>query len=191
MTETPRENFGQGAQGEPDVPVRTRISFGKRLRYLFDNSLSKASAFVGYAFLLLIVLSMFNTAFNLWIQSTTLAAQQENPDFWELFLRRMWSTLGDVARLSWADRIASLLAWASSTAVNAIVIGFVATGISSAVQSLKAGKSPVISTGHTAILGWSNRIFPILKELAIAGSNTRKPTVVIFADKAKKAAVEK
>ena len=183
MTETPRENFGQGAQGEPDVPVRTRISFGKRLRYLFDNSLSKASAFVGYAFLLLIVLSMFNTAFNLWIQSTTLAAQQENPDFWELFLRRMWSTLGDVARLSWADRIASLLAWASSTAVNASVIGFVATGISSAVQSLKAGKSPVISTGHTAILGWSNRIFPILKELAIAGSNTRKPTVVIFADK--------
>ncbi|MEY4397410.1 MAG: hypothetical protein RLZZ40_1166, partial [Actinomycetota bacterium] len=31
-------------------------------------------------------------------------------------------------------------------------------------------------------LGWSNRVFPILKELAIAGSNLRKPTVVIFAD---------
>ncbi|MFM6968093.1 MAG: CASTOR/POLLUX-related putative ion channel [Microbacteriaceae bacterium] len=182
MTETPRENYGQGAQGEPVVPTRTRLSFGKWLRYQFDNSLSKASAFVGYAFLLLIVLSMFNTAFNMWIQTTSLATQQENPDFWELFLRRMWSTLGDVARLSWADRFASLLAWASSTAVNAIVIGFVATGISSAVQRLKAGKSPVVSTGHTLILGWSNRVFPILKELAVAGSNLRKPTVVIFAD---------
>ena len=182
MTETPRENYGQGAQGEPVVPTRTRLGFGKWLRYQFDNSLSKASAFVGYAFLLLIVLSMFNTAFNMWIQTTTLATQQESPDFWELFLRRMWSTLGDVARLSWADRFASLLAWASSTAVNAIVIGFVATGISSAVQQLKAGKSPVVATGHTLILGWSNRVFPILKELAVAGSNLRKPTVVIFAD---------
>ena len=49
MTETPRENYGQGAQGEPVVPTRTRIGFGKWLRYQFDNSLSKASAFVGYA----------------------------------------------------------------------------------------------------------------------------------------------
>ena len=182
MTETPRESYGQGAQGEPDVPTRTRISFGKWLRYQFDNSLSKASAFVAYAFLLLIVLSIFNTAFNIWIQATALGAQQENPDFWELFYRRMWTTLGDVARLSWADRTSSLLAWISSTAVNAIVIGFVATGISASVQKLKAGKSPVISSGHTLILGWSNRIFPILKELAVASSNLRKPTVVIFAD---------
>ena len=182
MTENLRDSYGQGTQGEPTAPTATRLSFGKWLRYQFDNSLSKATAFVGYAFVLLVLLSMFNTAFSTWIQTTALAAQQENPDFWELFLRRMWSTLGDVARLSWADRIASLFAWASSTAVNAIVIGFVATGISSSVQRLKAGKSPVISSGHTLILGWSNRVFPILKELAIAGSNLRKPTVVIFAD---------
>lgn len=182
MTETPRENFGQGAQGEPDVPVRNRIGFGKWLRYQFDNSLSKASAFVVYAFIALIFLSLFNTGLSIYLQSTPLNVAIEAPDYWEQFFRRMWTVLGDVGRANWSDRILSLFTWVASTAVNAIIIGFAASSISSAVQRLKAGKSPVVTTGHTLILGWSNRVFPILKELAIAGSNVRKPTVVIFAN---------
>ncbi|MEY4476642.1 MAG: hypothetical protein RJA31_146 [Actinomycetota bacterium] len=182
MTETPRENYGQGAQGEPVVPTRTRLSFGKWLRYQFDNSLSKASAFVAYAFVALVAMSLFNTGLGLYLASTPLNVPIDSPDYWELFFRRMWTVLGDVGRLNWSDRVLSLFSWAASTAVNAIVIGFAATSISGAVQRLKAGKSPVVVTGHTLILGWSNRVFPILKELAVAGSNLRKPTVVIFAD---------
>lgn len=182
MTETPRENFGQGAQGEPDVPVRTRLGFGKWLRYQFDNSLSKASAFVAYAFVALVALSLFNTGLGIYLQSTPLNVAIDAPDYWEQFFRRMWTVLGDVGRLNWSDRILSLFSWTASTAVNAIVIGFAASSIAAAVQRLKAGKSPVVSSGHTLILGWSNRVFPILKELAIANSNLRKPTVVIFAD---------
>jgi len=33
---------------------------------------------------------------------------------------------------------------------------------------------------HTVILGWSNRIYPILQELAIANANVRKPRVFIL-----------
>lgn len=183
MTETPRENYGQGAQGEPDVPqVAAKTSLAKRIRYYFDNSLSKASAFVAYAFILLVILSMWNTAFYIWLTSTPLNVPITDADFWEQFFRRMWTTLGDVGRGNWAERIASFSAWISSTAVNAIVIGFVATKIQSSVQTLKAGKSAVINKNHTVILGWSNRVFPILKELSIAGSNQSKPTVVIFAN---------
>lgn len=182
MTETPRENYGQGAQGEPEIPARTRLGFGKWLRYQFDNSLSKASAFVAYAFIALVFLSLFNTGLGIYLQSTPLNVAIDAPDYWEQFFRRMWTVLGDVGRANWSDRILSLFSWTASTAVNAIVIGFAASSISSAVQRLKAGKSPVVTSGHTLILGWSNRVFPILKELAIAGSNLRKPTVVIFAD---------
>jgi voltage-gated potassium channel Kch len=45
---------------------------------------------------------------------------------------------------------------------------------------LRKGRSPIIETGHTLILGWSSRVFPILEELAIANQNVRKPLVVIF-----------
>lgn len=183
MTETPRENYGQGAQGEPDVPAAaSKTSLGKRIRFYFDNSLSKASAFVVYAFILLVVLSLWNTAFAIWVSSTPLGVAITEADFWEQFFRRMWTTLGDVGRSNWADRLSSFSAWISATAVNAIVIGFVATKIQSSVQALKAGKGAVINKNHTVILGWSNRIFPILKELAVAGSNQGKPTVVIFAN---------
>ncbi len=74
------------------------------------------------------------------------------------------------------------MAWIAGTGVNAIVIGFAATAISGVVENLRAGKSAVINKNHTLILGWSNRIFPIISELAIANSNIRGASVVIFAN---------
>jgi hypothetical protein len=40
----------------------------------------------------------------------------------------------------------------------------------------------VFESKHTLILGWSPRVFPILRELAIAKSSERRPTVVIYSD---------
>lgn len=41
-------------------------------------------------------------------------------------------------------------------------------------------KSPKARGNYTVILGWSNRIYPILQELAIANANVRKPRVAIL-----------
>lgn len=182
MTENTRTSYGYGAQGEIDVPVAAKIPFGARLRFYFDNSLSKAGSFVLYAFILLTILSAITTAFRMWIYGTPLANEADPNDFANNVIARMFGILGDVPTATWADRLTSLLAWVAGTGVNAIVIGFAATAIHGAVDNLKAGKSPVINTNHTLILGWSNRIFPILSELAIANSNIRRATVVIFAN---------
>lgn len=50
-------------------------------------------------------------------------------------------------------------------------------------RTVKSGKRPISNKNHTVILGWSNRIFPIISELAIAHSNVRKAAVVILTDK--------
>jgi hypothetical protein len=50
-------SYGQGAQGEPDAPQAQKVSFFTRLRYNFDNSLSKPGAFVGYVFIAIIFLA--------------------------------------------------------------------------------------------------------------------------------------
>jgi hypothetical protein len=174
MTENSRTSYGYGAQGEIDVPVAATVSFGTRLRYYFDNSLSKAGAFVLYAFILLTILSAITTAFKLWIYGTPLADSSDPADFFNNLWSQMFGILGAVPTATWADRLSSLLGWAAGTGVNAIVIGFAATAIQGVVHNIKAGKSAVINTNHTLILGWSNRIFPILSELAVANANLRR-----------------
>lgn len=182
MTDNSRTSYGHGAQGEIDAPTTASVTFGTRLRYYFDNSLSKAGYFVLYAFILLSILSVFNTAFSMWIHGTSLANPSDPSDFANNVFARMFGILGDVPTATWADRWSSLLGWVAGTGVNAIVIGFAATAIHGVVDNLKAGKSAVINKNHTLILGWSNRIFPILSELAIANANIRGASVVIFAN---------
>jgi hypothetical protein len=182
MTKKTRSSYGYGAQGEIDVPVAAKVAFGSRLRYYFDNSMSKAGSFVLYAFILLAILSVITTAFHMWIYGTPLANEADPNDFGNNVIARMFGILGDVPAATWADRLTSLLGWVAETGVNAIVIGFAATAISGVVENLKAGKSAVINTDHTLILGWSNRIFPILSELAVANANIRRASVVIFAN---------
>jgi len=182
MTEKTRTSYGYGAQGEIDVPETSNISFGSRLRFYFDNSMSKAGYFILYSFILLAILSVINTAFSMWIQGTPLSNPSEPTDFTNNVFTRIFGILGDVPADTWADRLSSLLGWVASTAVDAIIIGFAATAILGVVENLKAGKSAVINTNHTLILGWSNRIFPILSELAVANANIRRASVVIFAN---------
>lgn len=182
MTENSRTSYGHGAQGEIDVPVASTVTFGTRLRFYFDNSLAKAGSFVFYAFILLSIFSLINTAFKMWVEGTPLGDDVDPADYWNNVFANMFGILGAVPTANWAERLSSLLGWIGGTGVNAIVIGFAATAIHGVVDNLKAGKSAVINKNHTLILGWSNRIFPILSELAIANSNIRGASVVIFAN---------
>ena len=174
--------YGQGAQGEAEAPKASKTSIGTRVRYAFDNSLSRSGAFVGYVFVALIVLSILMAIFVDFIAGTPLV----NPAPEGSFIDKVWASFSiilDKAKdATWGGRIISIFYWIITTAVTATIIGFVATSVGNAVAKLKKGKSPVIESGHTLILGWSNRVFPILKELAVANQNVRKPLVVVFSD---------
>jgi hypothetical protein len=97
--------------------------------------------------------------------------------FWEAFTK----ILGIGSTAAWGTQLINTLYWAIGIAISGAVIGFISAQIIRAVAKLQEGKSAVIESGHTLILGWSNRVFPILSELAIANENVRKPRVVIFA----------
>lgn len=176
-------SYGQGAQGEPDAPTATKVSFGTRLKYSFDNSLSKAGAFVGYVFIAIIVLAFAMTAIQAAITAVSPLNTPLDPasyffSFWAAFTK----ILGIGSTDAWGAQIINFIYWAIGIAISGAVIGFISAAIQRAVARLKEGKSAIIESGHTLILGWSNRVFPILAELAIANENIRKPRVVIFAD---------
>jgi voltage-gated potassium channel Kch len=174
-------SYGQGAQGEPDAPKAQKVSLFTRLRYNFDNSLSKPGAFVGYVFVAIIVLAILMTAIQGAIAAVAALNQPLDPasyffSFWASFTK----ILGIGSTDAWGAQLINTLYWAIGIAISGAVIGFISAQIIRAVAKLQEGKSAVIESGHTLILGWSNRIFPILSELAIANENVRKPRVVIF-----------
>ncbi|MEY3677804.1 MAG: hypothetical protein RL351_1031 [Actinomycetota bacterium] len=183
---TENRSFGQGAQGEPDAPKATKVSARTKLRYNFDNSLSKAGAFVGYVFIAIIVLAFAMTAIQAGIAAVTPLNTPLDPasyffSYWAAFTK----ILGIGSTDAWGAQIVNFIYWAIGIAISGAVIGFISAAIQRAVARLKEGKSAVIESGHTLILGWSNRVFPILSELAIANDNVRKPRVVIFAGTAR------
>ena len=179
-------SYGQGAQGEPDAPKASKVSFFTRLRYNFDNSLSKPGAFVGYVFIVIIFLAIIMSGIQRGVAAVVALNEPLDPatyffSFWEAFTK----ILGIGSTAAWGTQLINTLYWAIGIAISGAVIGFISAQIIRAVAKLQEGKSAVIESGHTLILGWSNRVFPILSELAIANENVRKPRVVIFAPTAR------
>lgn len=175
-------SFGHGAQGEPEAPKALKASFFTKLKYNFDNSLSKPGAFVGYVFIAIIVMAFIMSGVQLAIAAVAALNEPLEPTtyfftFWDSFTK----ILGIGSTAAWGTQLINTLYWAIGIAVSGAVIGFISAQIIRAVAKLQEGKSAVIESGHTLILGWSNRVFPILSELAIANENVSRPRVVIFA----------
>ena len=66
--------------------------------------------------------------------------------------------------------------------LGAIVFAFANNKLSDYLAELRKGKSPITFSGHTLILGWSNRIYSVIRELDIANKNQKDSVIVIFAN---------
>lgn len=82
----------------------------------------------------------------------------------------------------WGFRIVAFAVTIGGIFIISTLIGVLSTGIQDKLDSLRKGRSVVIETNHTLILGWSSKIFTIISELVIANENQKKPRIVILAD---------
>ena len=188
MSTTEERSYGQGAQGEPAAPKATKVTMGQRIRYSIDNSFGKSGVFALYmliavaiatSIIVIVKYSLYLFPFLLPEGTAPLPA----PTF-ETFWGSFASVVGKGTEPTWADRIVGVMYWIVTVCAGGTITGFIVGLINAALTEIKKGRSPIIASNHTLILGWSNRIFPILKELEEAGLNQRrKPTVVIFANK--------
>ena len=55
------------------------------------------------------------------------------------------------------------------------LIGVITSGIEGKLDELRKGRSRVIESDHTVILGWSPQIFTIIGEIVLANANKREP----------------
>lgn len=69
--------------------------------------------------------------------------------------------------------------------VVAALVGVITTGLEAKLEDLRKGRSQVVEEGHTVLLGWSEQLFTVISELAVAKESERRPCVAILADRDK------
>jgi voltage-gated potassium channel Kch len=69
--------------------------------------------------------------------------------------------------------------------VISALIGIINTGIQNRLDDLRKGRSRVIESNHTVILGWNQQVFTIISELVGANANQRGRNIVVLADRDK------
>ena len=178
-----KRSYGQGAQGELVAQASAKKSLSARLRYGFDNAITHTSSFFAILIGGSIVLAILITALSYlngdnpvqdprWIQKP-------------VFFDRLWFVFtqivigGGKPDGSGLDRIITIMLWASATIFTAFLFAFVTNKMFVILGKLQEGRSNVTVSNHTLIIGWSNRVFALLRELNTASEGTKATVVLI------------
>jgi len=161
-------------------------TFNQRLRYQFDNLMSRGTpALIGMLF----VLSLTVVLVAGMIISITGLAQDGEPAgslsfgeaAWESLMRTLDSgTMGGDTGTGF--RIVMLFVTLGGIFVVSTLVGVLSNGIEDQMDRLRKGRSIVLESNHTLVLGWSAQIFTILNELMIANENQSNARIVVLAD---------
>jgi ion channel POLLUX/CASTOR len=82
----------------------------------------------------------------------------------------------------WSFRMIRFLATLVGIFLISILIGIISSAIDEKIDELKKGKSQVLETNHTLILGWSEKIYSIISEIIEANENQKKPAIVVMSE---------
>ena len=163
------------------------ISFSQRLRYKFDQLMSKGPiAMIALLAILSCVVVVTAGAVLALFQITPEGSEPMNfiEGVWQSLMRTLDSgTMGGDA--GWGFRIVAFIVTLGGIFIISTLIGVLSSGIEGMLDELRKGKSFVIESNHILILGWSTKIFPILSELILANENKKNACIVILADKDK------
>jgi voltage-gated potassium channel Kch len=163
-----------------------KVTLADRLRYRFDNTISKGTvALIGWLFLVLIALVLASTLF---VYLTGLAPETggQRPGFFETLWLDLMRTIdpGNVGgdRGSWPYLLSMLAVTAGGILVFSTLIGVIFAGIDEKLADLRKGRSFVVERGHTVIYGWSSEVFPVVAELVKANESRGSACVAILAE---------
>ncbi|MEK7784868.1 MAG: potassium transporter TrkA [Chloroflexota bacterium] len=149
-----------------------------RLRYQFDNFMSKGTIALIVGLGVASFAIIFLISFIVWV--THAADFSFGELMWMALLRTLDSgTMGGDSGTP--QFLGGMLAVTfGGIFIISALIGIINNGIEDKLDELRKGRSNVIESGHTVILGWSPQVFSIISELAIANANQRRPRIVVL-----------
>ena len=180
-----KESGSSWTSAKPRRQLSETPSLREKLRYRFDATMARGpSALVGWLALVTLLIVV--------LVSIVILATGTNSGHTTLFGQLLGSfehamdpgtVAGDVG--SWGFLLAMLLLTLAGLFIVSALIGVIATGLEEKLTDLRKGRSRVLESDHTLVLGWSETVFTIVSELAIANESRRRPSIVILAEKDK------
>jgi ion channel POLLUX/CASTOR len=161
-----------------------KFTWRQRVHYAFDNTLSKGPfALVGW-------LALASAVFVL-VLAILATLASANPDYsftdtlWTILLQALAPNPVDVSAGPPLFLAFMFVVTLGGIFLVSLFIGVLTNDLDGRLQELRRGRSRVVEEGHTVILGWSQQVFSILSELAIAHQQHRRSCIVILADRSK------
>ncbi|MDD3627849.1 MAG: potassium transporter TrkA [bacterium] len=165
-----------------------RYTFWDKVKYGFDNTMSKGSIALMVWLTIVSVIMIVGLAFITFI--ARFPSDSDEPlTLIDLIWMGLMRTLdpgtmgGDSG--SWGFKLMMLIITLGGIFIISTLIGIITTGIDNKLDELRKGRSAVIEMNHTIIFGWSEQIFTIIKELVLANENQVKSCIVILGEKDK------
>lgn len=170
-----------------------KVTLGQKLRYKFDNSMSKGpSALMLWLGLVTLVMILIGAATILVFSVFPMVPDASDPSkmvqdklpiheaLWQTLMRSMdpGTLAGDNG---WPYRILMLLITLGGIFIVSTLVGVLSNTINDKLEQLRKGRSFVVESGHQLVLGWNSKVFTIISELVIANENQKKPRIVVLA----------
>jgi Trk K+ transport system NAD-binding subunit len=159
----------------------------QQLRYQFDNLMSRGTpAMISVLFLLSLIIVLIAGAIFV---VTGFAQDDATPltlgeAIWESAMRTLDpGTMGGDTGVGF--RAVMLFVTLGGIFIVSALIGVLNNAIEGQMERLRKGRSRVLESGHTVVLGWSPQVFTILNELMIANENQPRARIVILSEKDK------
>ncbi|MFI7451905.1 potassium transporter TrkA [Nonomuraea sp. NPDC049714] len=170
----------------------SKVTFGERVRYWFDNTMSRGTAsLIGWLAMASLGLIVVVTALTLWLapgepEGVTHAGEV----LWIALMHAL--TPGKVAsdKGSVAYMIVMFAGSLGGLFIVSMLVGLLANGLKHKVDRLRRGRSRIVESGHTVVLGWSDQVFTIVAELVKAKASQKGSVIAVLADRDKLAMEE-
>ncbi len=157
-----------------------------RIRYAIDNFMSKGSASIFLALLLLftlgfLIMVIIRIIANIFIPDETLASWLEIP--WRVYVAVMEGSAAETdGDSNWAAKLTSIIGVLVGLILFSSMVAFITSVFEAKLAELRRGRSLVLENGHTLILGFGDRIIEIIRELIEANDSEPDASIVILAD---------
>lgn len=154
------------------------------MRYRFDNTLARSTGrLVGWLAVTCLGIVIPASALMVWTDPSS-------PRSLSGRLTAVWRVSAETLRLGAATgaplrMLLSVLLGLVALLYVSTLIGLVTTGLTDRLTELRRGRSTVVETGHSVVLGWSEQVFTVVGELVAARVEQRWSAVVVLADRDK------
>ncbi|MCK2218862.1 potassium transporter TrkA [Actinomadura sp. ATCC 31491] len=165
----------------------SKVTFRERARYWFDNTMSKGTAsLIGWLAVVSVGLIVVVAALTLWLApGEPDGVAHGGQVLWIALMHaltpsKVASDKGSIAYMTvmFAGSLGGLF-------IVSMLVGLLSNGLKQKVDRLRRGRSRIVESGHTVVLGWSDQVFTIVGELVKAHASQKNSAIAILADRDK------